>query len=70
MNLTYCPEGEEHEWRMWSDGGNLIIDCDRCADVALKKSHTGSTDLDGLDIPVSLDRTANGLLKVRSRREV
>lgn len=69
-NLTYCPEGGEHEWLMWSDTGKLVVDCNCCAQVALRETLWFTADLDILGIPVQLERMSDGLLKIRPRREV
>lgn len=70
MNLTYCPEGGEHEWELWyhEDEAVLIIDCDRCHQEA-HRGAMATTQLRIVPLPVELIREGS-MLFVKPRREV
>lgn len=67
INLTYCPEGGEHEWQMWNNG-DLIIDCDRCHHEVHREPMT-TTRLGIAPLPVELF-TEGAMLFTKPRREI
>lgn len=74
INLTWCPEGGEHEWVLWYDENeaHLIIDCVRCeAEVHSGSFPSAIATLRISPIPVRLDQQyLSTLIEVDPRREV
>lgn len=71
INLTYCPEGGEHEWSLWSGTftATLNIDCNRCHQDAF----SGDLPVGGLvlsPLPVQLNQEFDGIISASPRREV
>lgn len=75
INLTYCPEGGEHEWSLWSGTftATLNIDCNRCHQVAFSGDFSGDFSVGGLvlnPLPVQLNQEFDGFISASPRREV
>lgn len=66
INLTYCPEGGEHDWTIWTNL-DLVIDCDKCHHEAYRSSFP-SARLGIAPLPVELFEEGS-MLFVKPRRE-
>lgn len=71
MNLTYCPEGGEHEWELWTDDfhAQMVIDCDRCHTELQRTEYVNSHTIEPLPVTVE-GEVGRGHLRVKPRREV
>lgn len=72
INLTYCPEGGEHEWVLWNDQDEaaLIIDCDRCHTQAYRGDFpTASLHISPLPVKLDNKYLSTGI-EADPRREV